>query len=339
MSRGKKRDEDRGLVRAGDLLPGFEGLAPVLQEVKQTKALTPQGRHHFNQLRQIDALVQIGEDQSPDMGFMTRLLTLCSLPRTDPGSRLQYLRQNGPYTLAMIAGANNKLPFGNIPRLLLAWVCTEAVQTKSRELTLGPSLLSFMRQLGMTSNSGGTRGDRTRLKTQMDRLFTAHVQFVYETAGHKKMASSAVADRMELWWDYHQPNQDTLWMSRIRLGEDFYNEIVAHPIPLDMNILKHLRRSSLGLDLYMWLTYKTYRLYTLKQKPERLTWERLYVQFAADPSKVNDKYAIDSFRKDVIRELKKLKLSWRALDYATPTGCLELRACPPSISPQALPSA
>ena len=54
------------------------------------------------------------------MGFMARLLTLCSLPRTDPGSRLQYKRQNGPYKLIMIAGGDNKLPFGNLPRLLLA---------------------------------------------------------------------------------------------------------------------------------------------------------------------------------------------------------------------------
>jgi hypothetical protein len=331
----KKRNKSEGFVRAGDLLPGFEGIAPILQEIEQSKALTPQGRHHYNRLKQIDALASVGETQNPDMGFMTRLLTLCSLPRTDPGTRLQYLRQNGPYTLAMIAGANNKLPFGNIPRLLLAWVCTEAVQTQSRELTLGPSLLSFMRQLGMTSNSGGSRGDRTRLKNQMDRLFSAHVQFVYETAGHKKMASSAVADRMELWWDYKQPEQDTLWMSRIRLGEDFFNEIIEHPIPLDMDILKKLRRSSLGLDLYMWLSYKTYRLYSLKQKPENLGWERLYVQFAADPSKVNDKYAVDSFRKDVVRELKKLKLSWRSLDYATPKGSLEIRPCQPSIAPKA----
>jgi hypothetical protein len=338
MSAGKKRDNPQGLVRAGDLLPGFESLVPAIQEIKQAKALTPQGRHHFNRFKQVDALLSIGEEQAPDMGFMTRLLTLCSLPRTDPGSRLQYLRQNGPYTLAMIAGAGNKLPFGNIPRLLLAWVCTEAVQTQSRELTLGPSLLSFMRQLGMTSNSGGTRGDRTRLKNQMDRLFSAHVQFVYETAGHKKMASSAVADRMELWWDYRQPEQDTLWMSHIRLGEDFFNEIVAHPIPLDMNILKHLRRSSLGLDLYMWLSYKTYRLYTLKQKPEKLSWERLYIQFAADPSKVSEKYAVNNFRKDFVRELKKLKLSWRTLDYATPSGWLEIRPCPPSIPPKTVPA-
>ena len=36
----------------------------------------------------------------------------------------------------MIAKGRNQLPFGNLPRLLLAWVCTEAVRTQNRELAL-----------------------------------------------------------------------------------------------------------------------------------------------------------------------------------------------------------
>ena len=34
---------------------------------------------------------------------MARLLALCSLPRTNQGDRLQYVRRNGPYTLVMTA--------------------------------------------------------------------------------------------------------------------------------------------------------------------------------------------------------------------------------------------
>ena len=49
-------------------------------------------------------------EADPDMGFMARLMALCSLPRTNPGNRLQYKRVNGPYTLGMSAGINNKLP-------------------------------------------------------------------------------------------------------------------------------------------------------------------------------------------------------------------------------------
>ena len=79
-------------------------------------------------------------EADPDLGFMARLLALCSLPRTNPGNRLQYKRVNGPYKLVMVAGADNKLPYGNFPRLLLAWLCTEVVRTQSRELILGKSL-------------------------------------------------------------------------------------------------------------------------------------------------------------------------------------------------------
>ena len=37
---------------------------------------------------------------------MARLLALCSLPRTNQGDRLQYIRRNGPLTLVMTAGFN-----------------------------------------------------------------------------------------------------------------------------------------------------------------------------------------------------------------------------------------
>jgi hypothetical protein len=77
-------------------------------------------------------------------------------------------------------------------------------------------------------------------------------------------------------------------------------------------------------------------LYSQKKKPERLTWEMLYVQFGSDPSLVNNNDTVQNFRKDMLRELRKLKLCWPALDFATPKGCLELRPCPPSISPKAI---
>ena len=41
-------------------------------------------------------------------------------------------------------------------------------------------------------------------------------------------------------------------------GEDFFNEIINHPVPLDMNTLTALKRCALGLDLYLWLVYRTF---------------------------------------------------------------------------------
>ena len=192
-------------------------------------------------------------EAAPDTGFMARLMMLCSLPRTNPGTQLQYKRVNGPYTLIMTAVGQTGLPFGNLSRLLLAWVCTEAVRTQSRELFLGPSLSGFMRKLGIAP-VGCTR---TRLRNQMKRLFNAHIQLAYEDKQVSASVNSPVASRIGFWWNERNPGERLgLWDSRIELGEKFFEEIIHHPVPLDMNILKAMKRSSLGIDFYLWLTYK-----------------------------------------------------------------------------------
>ena len=129
----------------------------------------------------IDQLVDASEADA-DLGFMARLLALCSLPRTNPGDQKEYFRRNGPFSLYMMAGGGNKLPYGNLPRLLLAWVCTEAVRTQDRELILGDSLSALMRKLDLYSTSGGTTGGRTRLRNQMRRLFGCMVSLTYADA-------------------------------------------------------------------------------------------------------------------------------------------------------------
>ena len=325
-----KKSGDNALTRVSAILPGIlDRVAPE----PPSKSVTAQSRHHYTTGKQIDALVAIAQN-SPEMGFMTRLLTLCSLPRTDPGNRLQYKRETGPYKLVMIAGGDNRLPYGTLPRLLLAWVCTEAVRTQSRELQLGHSLAEFMRELGMVSDSGGMTGNRTRLRQQIDRLFACNVELIQTAAGMKRGVSSLIADERELWWDYKIPEQDTLWQSRIRLGEKLFQEIIAHPVPIDMRILKAMRRSSLGLDLYMWLSYKTFSLLSAAgPKAQRLSWYQMYAQFGKDPAAA-DKITVQAFRKDILREVRKLKLCWPALEYGIPKGFFEIRGCSPSIPPK-----
>ena len=141
------------LVPIGDALSGTGGAVKALQP-------SPQARHHFTVADQVNQLVTASE-ADPDLGFMARMMALCSLPRTNPGNRHQYKRTNGPYKLVMVAGADNKLPFGNLPRLLIAWLCTEAVRTQNPEIVLGPSLSEFMRKLGIHTQSGGRGGMRT----------------------------------------------------------------------------------------------------------------------------------------------------------------------------------
>ena len=309
-----------GLVPAGEASGSLDG------PVKAIHDTSPQARHHFALANQVNQLVGASE-ADPDLGFMARLMALCSLPRTNPGDRLQYKRQNGPFKLVMVAGADNKLPFGNIPRLLLAWVSTEAVRTQSRELVLGKSLYEFMRTLGMEDRSGSARGDRTRLRNQMKRLFGCSVTLIYEDMHGSRFVSSHIAESGEYWWNPAKPDLRVLWDSKIRLSEPFFNEIINHPVPIDMNTLKALKRCALGLDLYLWLTYRTF---TLKH-PLRLTWRQLYQQFGTDPAKARDKRIVKIFRRQALRELKKIKLAWPDLNYATAPGVLILLPSTPAI--------
>ena len=299
--------------------------------MKAIREVSPRARRHFTRFDQVEQLVRASE-AAPDTGFMARLMMLCSLPRTNPGTQLQYKRVNGPYTLIMTAVGQTGLPFGNLSRLLLAWVCTEAVRTQSRELFLGASLSGFMRKLGMTPIGGGNRGDRTRLRNQMRRLFNAHIQLAYEDERVSASVNSPVASRTGFWWSERTPGERLEWGSKIELGEKFFEEIIRHPVPLDLNILKALKRSSLGIDFYLWLTY---RAFTLK-RPLRLSWRQLYRQFGVDPAMAEDKRTADDFRKDGLRELKKIHIAWPELNYATAHGALILQPSKPAVPPARL---
>ena len=268
-------------------------------------------------------------EADPDRGFMARTMALCSLPRSNPGNRKEYVRRNGPYKLGMTAGIDNKLPYGNLPRLILAWICTEAVRTQSREIVLGRSLSKFMRALGINSTSGGSRGEQTRLRNQMKRLFGCTVSLIYQDERGETAVNSVVARRTEFWWNESKPDEPSLWQSKIELGEDLFNEIIQHPVPLNMNTLTALKRSPLGLDLYLWVVYRTFPL----RAPLRLTWRLLYSQFGAHPDKASDKNTVNAFRRKVLRELKKIKMAWPELNYRTANGMLILLPSTPAIAP------
>ena len=68
-----------GLVPIGEVIGGLGGPVKVLMPSRSTQ-------HHFTLADQVNQLVGASE-ADPDLGFMARMLVLCSLPRTNPGNR------------------------------------------------------------------------------------------------------------------------------------------------------------------------------------------------------------------------------------------------------------
>ena len=109
---GRIRHAQRSARRVGS--PIREALGGLDGPLKAIRDASPRALHHFTRFDQVDQLVRARESD-PEPGFMARMMTLCSLPRSNPGQRKEYVRRNGPYTLVMTAGYPYKLPFGNLP--------------------------------------------------------------------------------------------------------------------------------------------------------------------------------------------------------------------------------
>ena len=94
-----------------------------------------------------------------------------------------------------------------------------------------------------------------------------------------------------------------------------------------MNTLTALKRSSLGLDLYLWLVYRTFPLRSVSPG-DRCTASSEHTR-----TKASDRVTVRNFQRKVIRELKKIKLAWPELNYSTAPGVLILHPSTPAIPP------
>ena len=63
----------------------------------------------------------------------------------------------------------------------------------------------------------------------------------------------------------------------------------------------------------------------------------MYRQFGLHPARASDKNTVQNFRRQALRELKKIKLAWPELNYLTAPGVLILLPSAPGIAPSSDP--
>lgn len=76
-------------------------------------------------------------------GYLPYFLAQATLPHKDPKCTY-FERGTSKVTLSIIAHRKYGMPYGMMPRLLLAWMCTEACRTHSPELNLGRNQKEFL---------------------------------------------------------------------------------------------------------------------------------------------------------------------------------------------------
>jgi hypothetical protein len=213
------------------------------------------------------------------LGFMAKFLVQTTLPHSEK-SGTQYVRTDGNFTLRISDVGGTGLPYGSYPRLILIWMTTEAVRTGNRELELGTSLSRFMAQLGLQA-TGGHWGTIPRFRDQMQRLVGAAISTRWSSdasgQNHSGGENLLVADRFHLWWTPQKLPNESLAKSSVTLSVNFFEQLIAAPVPLDLRAIRALKKSPLALDLYAWATRRVSYL----SRPTLIAWESLRRSFGA----------------------------------------------------------
>lgn len=284
--------------------------------------------------KQLAELTGIEAEEAKKAGkiaYMARALVQATLPHKETAGGL-FKRRNGLFELSIMSP--NGLPYGSIPRLLLSWVTTEAFRTRSPFLVLGASLSAFMAELHLAP-TGGKHGAITRFVKQTERLFSSAISYRLQnehiSGTEIEGGTIGIADKYNLWWQPKKPAQMPIWKSSVTLSQQFFNEIIERPVPVDMDALMALKRSPLALDIYCWITYRLSYL----QKDALIPWELLQMQFGADYAK--DARGLINFKRMFLLRLKDvLAIYDTAKAYETEKG-LFLKPSPPHVAKRLIP--
>jgi hypothetical protein len=151
------------------------------------------------------------------------------------------------------------VPFGQ-DRLVPIFLATMAVQQKSRTIRFRTAA-EMLESFGM--HTGGK--EYRRLVAAFERIFGATIFFGTDALNGKarlvQRCRFNFMSEAHIWYA-RSPEQPLLspgFENVIVLSEAFYQEIVDHPVPNDMDAVRVLVSAPAVLDLYMWLSYRCFK--------------------------------------------------------------------------------
>jgi hypothetical protein len=290
-----------------------------------------------DQINKISKSLVEGYDDTNSISFALSHIVQTGFPYQSVKGKQHFERVNGALTVTMSAPNDIGLPSGVYPRLLFIHICSEIIKNKGeRHISLGPSLKKFVvDELGkswVTGKRGSAKKWEDTLTQMLATSFTATFKHTDSDGKLKgiEMDNVSIANKSKLWWD---DDYDASMGAKIEVSESFADVLSKHATPLDSKAIKQLSelRSPLAIDLYMWLTYKYYRMEVNKDGVVRISWDSLYQQMGTNLSTVS------AFKEDCIKGLEEVKRVYPAARFNTDHGCLLLITSPPHVSPERLP--
>ncbi|OFQ34093.1 hypothetical protein HMPREF2942_00120 [Rothia sp. HMSC071C12] len=227
---------------------------------------------------------------------------------------ISWERHNGNHSLTMTAGiittvdrdgtpqTERLVPYGKYSRILLHYLCTEAVKAGGPHISLATSYKGFLRDLGIPWSSRNAREVERQLRALLALTLQSTTVSTDADGDHLVHTINCVVGE-EVTIAFSPDGNLNERKSQLVLSQRFYDQVVQrYPIPHGRHRweqLVALTKSPLTLDIFLWLKH---RLYQVEQGvPTRavISWEALAGQFGADTS-------VKAFRKkfiDAAREI------------------------------------
>ena len=221
----------------------------------------------------VETAFAVLSDEDQRVGIMHAGFAMTALPHKGADDRV-WVRQGGNIRLRIESGVDVDdrsvgLPFGAIARMILLYLQTEAVKTRSREVELGRSMNHWLGTMGI-DNGGKTY---RLVREQSKRLSLCRLTF------YRVMDEATLVTNGSFVRDAILPTKDNeqmrLWRETVRLDEGFYQSLLDHPLPLREAAIRQIGHRSIAIDIYVWLAYRLHQL----TKPISITWSALHDQF------------------------------------------------------------
>ena len=284
----------------------------------------------------LDAAATIGTEppSGSDIAYLHAIMCQVGLPRGPKAVEglTVFERMCGGAALRVTAGAlwdgeklvQQPIPYGANPRLMLSWLNTQAVKTRSPIIPVGDSAAEFLRMLGKES-TGGKNGTLTSFKKQIQALSACHMTLGFNAAGRAYTYNGQPVRQFEAWIQPKDSHQRPLWPGVVTFSDDYYQSLIEHAVPQDVRAMYALKGSALAMDIYAMLAE---RLHRISGRPITLHWKSLREQFGQEYTGIN---ADKDFRRVFLPALKKVLAVYPKAKVEPVRGGLLLFPSPPPI--------
>ena len=224
----------------------------------------------------IETAFAVMSDERQKVGVMHAGFAMTALPHKRLVESV-WIRESANVRLRVESGADVDgemvgVPYGSIARMILLYLQSEAVKTRSREVELGKSMNAWLRTMDI--DNGGKSYKLVR--EQSKRLSFCRLTF-YRLGATSTQVTNGSFVRTAIIPNEAGSEQLALWREVVRLDEDFYKSLIEHPMPVQEAAIRKLGGRSMAIDVYIWLAY---RLHSLDRQTS-VSWPAMFSQFGA----------------------------------------------------------